>query len=525
MPATVQFSDGSVSLFVAEDRVGEWPTPEVDFVDADGAYDIQAEGDSIRFFPDAGPDFGSFVGGEEPPDASAPLNGDAPAEIGKLEPPTEPLPVEIPRSVSNGDEDTPPALGPEENGNESASLFPDTDLLATDRDDEDGQGLLDEEKEEPTEDPGISFDAPDEFYAAGLSGESDLPRPRFQSALTKPDEPANPAPSSGETIDEQAEVTSQEQDVIKATPPDRLARVQAESEPAEETESRAANPSPDEEISYEAPTPAPPLPSDATGDEPDPAPEDGENVSSSLGSRLAKLLRHASPDETETPPAPEEETEHDLPTPISDSDNLRQWMLVSAGGVVLVAILGVVVWGLIAILGGEDQEALAAEQEQVATTLPAPAPSAPATTPATAPPLTTVPAENLAAAGAFVTSWNDLARDYAYHLTISADSLPISTAPAPTVHLTYGEDGILELTMAPKGTGSDRDILVAMGLAVAWGDPSLNPEGRKQLLGSMGIDVDDPQVTNMGGEVSRNGVDYSTTVEDGVIRFRVTPSA
>lgn len=524
MPATVRFSEGSVSLFVAEDRVGEWPTPEVDFVDADGAYDIRAEGDSIRFFPDAGPDFGSFVGGDVSPDDAAPPNDDAPTEVGTLEPPTEAPPAAPPET--DGEEDSLPALGLEKDEDESASLLSGADLLAADHD---VKGLLDEEDdeddEEATEGQGLSIDAPDEFYAAGLSGgASNLPPPRFQSALTRPDDPANPG--SGETIDERAEVTSPEQDAIETTPPDRVAPFHAEPTPAEETEPRPAEPSPDPEVSSEAPAPVTPPRSAATDEEPDTAPDAaGEKHSASIGSRLSGLLRRTTPDEAETQPAPEEEPEDVLPAPISDSDNLRQWMLVSAGGVVLVAILGVVVWGLISILGGDGEEALAAEQEQVATTLPAPAPTTPATTPVTAPPLTTVPAENRAAAGAFVASWNDLARDYAYHFTISADSLPISTAPAPTVHLTYGENGILELTMAPKGTGSDRDILVAMGLAVAWGDPSLSPEGRKQLLGSMGIDVDDPQVTNMGGEVSRNGVDYSTTVEDGVIRFRVTPSA
>ncbi len=98
-------------------------------------------------------------------------------------------------------------------------------------------------------------------------------------------------------------------------------------------------------------------------------------------------------------------------------------------------------------------------------------------------------------------------------------------APAPTVHLTYDESGVLDLRMAPKGTGSDRDLLLAMGLAVAWADPGLDPEGRREVLGAMGVDVDDPQLADMGGTVTRNGVTYEAQVVEGLIEFRVVPGA
>src|SRR5690606_14559136 len=60
--------------------------------------------------------------------------------------------------------------------------------------------------------------------------------------------------------------------------------------------------------------------------------------------RFAQLLREArdqrAPEER-TEPAAEEAAEDASPTPLSDSENLRQWAIVIGGGVVLVATLAV----------------------------------------------------------------------------------------------------------------------------------------------------------------------------------------
>ncbi|MFP3915544.1 MAG: hypothetical protein ACLFWM_11765, partial [Actinomycetota bacterium] len=91
--AHVRFADGSVSLIVGQDEVGAWPKGEVGFVDTDDGYDIEAEGDSVRFVPDSRSDFAGFVA--SPPDEAAPppsaVNGNAPSpeEIGD-----EPVPGE-----------------------------------------------------------------------------------------------------------------------------------------------------------------------------------------------------------------------------------------------------------------------------------------------------------------------------------------------------------------------------------------------------------------------------------------------
>ena len=216
-------------------------------------------------------------------------------------------------------------------------------------------------------------------------------------------------------------------------------------------------------------------------------------------------------------------TGDDTPQPIDDAENLRQWGLVAAGGLVITVVAVMVIWGLASILGGDTDPVVE---------------SAPATTVATAPPETAPPPEpttptvvsiapspeNIAVAQAFVSDWNSLASQYANQLSISADSLPISVAPEPTIHLTYEEDGILRLKMAPRGNGNDRDILLAMGLAVAWADPTVSPEGRKSLLADLGVDVDNPVLTDMGGEVSRSGTTYRTSVDEAILTFEVDPA-
>lgn len=226
--------------------------------------------------------------------------------------------------------------------------------------------------------------------------------------------------------------------------------------------------------------------------------------------------------EDDAAPAPGQVEEGDnTPRPLDDAENLRQWALVVAGGLVVLAVVGIVAWGVAAVIGGENPvaEEPTPSTEATADTRPVPEPD-PTTTAA---PTTTVAPENASAAQTFVDQWNTLATRYAYHLSISADRLPISTAPAPTVHLTYGEDGILRLSMAPKGGGSDRDLLLAMGMAVAWGDPGLSPEGRKDVLSALGVDVEDPHVADIGGELTRGEVTYRAVMENDVLRFEVVP--
>lgn len=390
VPATVEFDDGSVRLYVVGDAVGAWPRPEVDFRPVDDGWELHAEGDSLVFLPERASDFEAFVTGADSPDAAG---APAVAPPVSVEAPTirPPRPVEAHRPAPSPS--APRAVAPTGKGTETGAAA--------------------------TLPPAAPGDA--DATAAG--------------------DPATPAGD------------------FRVPPP-----------------------------------------------------------------RFAQLLREArdqrAPEER-TEPAAEEAAEDASPTPLSDSENLRQWAIVIGGGVVLVATLAVAAWAILSFLGGREPEDAPGPEAAAETTLPPP------TTTTTAPPPTTaatVPPENAAAAAAFVEGWNSIAAQYGYHhLTIGGDALPISVAPVPAVHVVYGENGVLEMTMAPKGTGSDRDILFAMGIAVAWADPSLSPEGRRDVLGALGVDVGNPNVADMGGTLSRNGVDYSIDVSNDVIRFRVQP--
>ena len=68
------------------------------------------------------------------------------------------------------------------------------------------------------------------------------------------------------------------------------------------------------------------------------------------------------------------------------------------------------------------------------------------------------------------------------------------------------------------------DLLVAMGMAVAFAEPDLDPEQRADVLGVLGIDVGNPDLSEVGGEVVRGSVAYRASVIDSIIRLTVTTS-
>lgn len=470
IPAALWFLNNKVSLEVAGEPIGAWPTSEVDLVPADDGVDVRAEGDSVRFLPDRPDDLVSFLGGEANPPIKTDTLDSAISELG---------PVEEGAGIDPAELRTPEFLSaePEEASTSNADF----------------EGLFESLDVTPPEDPpGLAFaDTPDPFYAAGYQG------PELETGTRSPirtplSRPQAETPPSVEPMATQESAFANGSELQLIDPPTVEARK-----------------SPPVEMS------APPAPAEEeTGITPQPEPESDRPASKISLSGLLAPRRNQPSDETI-------EGTEDLPEPMSDRENLRQWALVAAGGAIVTVIIGLVVWGLVSLLGNRQTETPAVEA--VATTEAAPPPTM-ATTTTSPQPSTTVSPENQAMAAAFVSSWNELAREYAYHLAIAGDSLPLSTAPAATVHLTYDEDGVLVLSMAPKGTGTDRDILVAMGLAVAWADPSLGPDGRRDLLSTLGVDVDAPDLADMGGELARNGVQYSLEVLDGIIRMRVVPS-
>lgn len=510
VPATILFGDGSVSLVVADDKVGSWPRSEIGLVPTDEGYDIRAEGDSIRFVPDTDGEFRSFITSPGVDASVEPLES-MPAPLPPPPAPQPPAPRESKAAMPI--EQRRPTAEKEIEG-DRANGSPKFDFLDRLAETEPGNlrgGLLEASSNGDIDDEqsGLAFDdAPDEFFAAGLNGPpSDSFPPPFRPVSLDPP----PPPARVETAFDPTAATESLEAVDRGLPNGSLPREALETHTPPEPLAETARPSiPREPVVEQEP------PSDAV---------DIASNTRSTETRLSRFIKRATHtkqgEEKETPRQAEPE-EDNTPEPITDSENIRQWGLVIAGGLVLLVIVGVVAWGLISLMGGDEPstEVLETPPSSVAT----PAPTVQVTTTSQAP-FTTVDPENQAAAATFVAAWNGLAAEYAYHMTISADSLPISTAPAPTVHLTYGEDGVLVLTMAPNGTGDDRDILVAMGLAVAWADPNLSPEGRKELLGALGVDVDNPNLAELGGELSRHGVTYDVSLIDAVIRFEVDRSA
>jgi hypothetical protein len=619
VPATVQVTDGGVSLVVGGDIVGTWATDEIEFAGIGQGYELRAEGDAIKFLPDGPEEFGAFVSGRptepapdpspaisQPPDPSptapSPPAGTETPDPGHPEPPdpvgmggATDLDVDRPLepSLPFDDEDDRPDLGlpfdDEDDRSDLSGLFGSdeeaekpSDLTPSFGQDEDESvsDLAPSFGRDEAPEPEITWETnPDEEFAAGFNGTpTDMAPPPFRSAFTAPSEPpvdaadatweipartAEPAPAQSPAHEERSrpepEVTDETVDtpegeertrvwesvdhgwdtpVEQANPTREVPAVPT----ASTDESPAKTPALADEIAPlgEEPESAPDVPvASALEEEPSAVAAEPEDEPDSAGpSTAARAVtaargliaglreRRQSPDTEESDETPIPTPAHDdTPQPIDDGENLRQWGLVVAGAAVLLVLVGIVTWGLASMLGGDDPLEVDAEPPPTTAAVAAPAPTVEATTTTTVAPPTTVSPENEAAAEQFVGIWNNFATKYAYHLSISADSVPISVAPAPTVHLTYDEAGVLRLNMVPKGTGSDRDILLAMGLAVAWGDPTLSPEARKEVLGAMGVNVDDPQLGEMGGTLTRNGVSYDARVVDGLIQFEVAPSA
>lgn len=532
VPATVEFENGSVRLYVVGDPVGRWPRQEVTFRPTDGGYELHAEGDFLRFQPDQVSDFDDFVGAPTPtPPPPSPQNG-TPAVPVDAPPIRPPRPVDTPPDLGRAD---PPSVGAEHD------LFGPLPAATTNVAPEDPPGLLVDE-------------AADEFFAAGLDGP-----PTEESPGPTPNLPHRPIPRAlerrpamGEPIaDPQPHTIGQS--AVPPTDADRapkpIARTQPDDPPAPSpvTGPVEAVPPPGGEAKTEAAASTEDIPEEAASvvvESPRPEPvatpatpstREKPSAGSAAGTpgRFAQLIRQAAsqqpaPEKPASPPPPPATTEDvepegdDVPEALTDEENLRQWGLVIGGAIVVLVILGVAVWGVISLVGGGDP----ATEETVATTPTTEPPPLTTTTTSPPPPAPTVSPENAAAAAAFVDGWNAIASQYGYHhLIVAGESLPLSTAPVPAVHLVYDENGGLELSMAPKGTGADRDILVAMGIAVAWADPAISPEARRDVLGALGVDVDDPKVSDMGGELTRNGVAYSLEVVNDVIRFSVRPGS
>ena len=582
VPVQLSFTDRSASLVVGGEEIGTWELDDVEFEDTgtDG-FVISAEGDAIVFTPDQPDTFRRHLGEPAHDSSSRPADtGDEGIEEEGVSfdvPERQHLDALFPGTSSDDplpDEDGPFADDPFTDDAHSDDA-PDVgagplDSLSFDEPEDDGRPLIEPE------------DRADEYFAAGVlppteSGHIDRAPIPDQSAMTLEPSEATVAVDGEEAVEEDPadhgqtdpthRVSSEGPDEAqeRLENPSTAAADSAESlvatSPGEESPSDAEQAPSISELSI-AGRPIPVEPSVARDDEA--GAEAGGDAPTGL-SRLGRFARRRRTDTTGEAPDPPSNDDpwaraasnqngdndiDDTPAgrislakrlagadPTSDAENLRQWVLVAGGGVMGLVLIGGIAWGVITLLGGEDPAGAA---EPVPTTE-APATTAPTTT--APPPSTTsgdtsgvatptsvaaVPDASAAAdAATFVSAWNQLATKYAYGLAIGdgPDTLPVSASVSETIAIRYGADRVLTLSAAPQGDGADRDILVAMGMAVAWADPSIPPEGRADLLGSLGVDVDDPQITDMGGTISRGSVTYELQIVDGLIRFTVGPAA
>lgn len=499
---SIVFTDGGMRLVLGGDTVGSWPTEEVEFVVTEAGYDLRAEGDSLHFRPHQAELFASFLEYRA---------GNA-AEPASIEPGEE---VAVPHTPAR---DWLAPLVEEDDG----GFGPGPDEPQAD--DNDAATLIVDE-------------SPDEFFAAGLHGppSGPTPPPFAPKAIPTDEGPTVPVPAAPTLFD----VTPTPASAASPVSPHAASVVDDPVEtpsPRPSVEPEAVSPPPDEveaaeKVGQDRDPEFDVAPRDGITDSPSPLDVPGHESSDGpdgseggIGAAARAFIVGLRTRRTATSPAEgalaadpiSADDVDDAPTPMDDTENLRQWGLVVAGGVIVLVVIGLVAWGVVAMLNGDE---VVVEAQPTTTVATAPTTTAPSPTTTAAPPATVSP-ENAAAAAAFVEGWNDLATRYAYHLSISAETLPISTAPAPTVHLTY-DGNVLQISAAPKGNGNDRDILVALGLAVAWADPELSPEARKDLLSALGISVDEPRLEDMGGETSRNGITYRASVIDSILRFEI----
>lgn len=524
VPVSLGFSNGEVHLRLGGDSVGLWPVAAVDFVPTpDGAYRLSADGDSIVFEPHQAIAFSAFLRDNLPADIAGAANPDLDFQ------PVQPVDLGHDAGVLNGDHH------PEE----PESL--------------------------------ISWEEPDEYYAAGLSGPAEVPN-YFQSVLAEPEpeeveeryepepvvtdswhhdqEPETPSPAFEFPRHPKLSVTAEETATVADSPPFEETPQEQADEPVEEPVEEEIDPV-EEEMGYGADHDLPeaqalaivPDTGEMEAEEPaeefdeipvaevasvEEAVEEATDTEVALKSPTAFKasmagIRARLGDLVAGPNGEEREAGggfFKLPEAGDDAENIRQWVVVVAGGLAAVVLLVIVVLGISALFSSEEAPEPVPPSIAAAPAVTSPSPTT--TTPSPAP--VVAPASSVAnSAEAFVSAWNALASTYAFNLAITADGLPISTAAGPAIHLSY--DDSLTLDMTPQGTAADRDLLVAMGMAVAWGEPDLDPEGRKDVLHALGVDVSNPDLADVGGELTRGPITYRAQVIDTIIRFEVIPLA
>lgn len=133
-----------------------------------------------------------------------------------------------------------------------------------------------------------------------------------------------------------------------------------------------------------------------------------------------------------------------------------------------------------------------------------------------------------------VAQWDALARPLspalaATDVSVSADEFRFNSGGFVVVEGVATDGVVSQVTLRgdPSGTVSDdREVLTALGLTVALVEPSLPPEGRRQLLSGLGLDIDDPELDGLNGAFDYQGKAYSLRwdEESGRLIFQIGPA-
>ena len=161
-----------------------------------------------------------------------------------------------------------------------------------------------------------------------------------------------------------------------------------------------------------------------------------------------------------------------------------------------------------------------------------------ALTTTTLPPTTTVPTAVRAEAfdvssQQFVETWNAVADEVNPALRFRT-LLPTGDFEAGFTQYiamlgTIGPDATVDrftIEVDPAGpSDSDQLGIQVLGVAIAVVDPSLEPAERAELLGELGLDVRNPELGGLDGQVTRNGVTYALRFDEESIRLLAVSSA
>jgi hypothetical protein len=87
-----------------------------------------------------------------------------------------------------------------------------------------------------------------------------------------------------------------------------------------------------------------------------------------------------------------------------------------------------------------------------------------------------------------------------------------------------GRVSLIRLLGDPTGPDfEDRRVLSALGITVAVVEPTLPPEGRRDLLEALGLDIADPDVEGLDGSLSYRDKDWALRWDGEYVVFEVAP--